>query len=147
MLARAPRRVPTQGGGHDARGVDGASRARPPDRDSSGIVGLLLAVLESGPLHGCAIIVEVQRRSGGALELPTGTVYPALNRLERVGLLRSSWTAVGGRRRRSYRLTSAGRRSLTAQRTAWREFTTTIGAVLDGVSAPLDRVSAPRSAT
>lgn len=93
--------------------------------------GLLLAVLEPAPLHGYAIIAAVQRRSGGALELRTGTIYPTLQRLERLGLLRSSWDAVGERRRRRYELTDAGRRALADERTAWREFTAAIGSVLD----------------
>ncbi|MEU6270720.1 PadR family transcriptional regulator [Saccharopolyspora shandongensis] len=93
--------------------------------------GLLLAVLEHGPLHGYAIITEVHQRSGGALELRTGTIYPALNRLERLGLLRSSWESIGERRRRCYRLTDAGRGNLAKARTAWDEFTATIGAVLN----------------
>lgn len=92
--------------------------------------GLLLAVLEPEPLHGYAIITAVQRRSGGTLELRTGTVYPALNRLERTGLLRSTWESVGERRRRCYELTDAGRRALAEERTAWREFTTAISSVL-----------------
>ncbi|MBA0052524.1 PadR family transcriptional regulator [Streptomyces sp. AJS327] len=93
--------------------------------------GLLLAALEAGPLHGYAIITAVQRRSGGVLELRTGTVYPALNRLERLGLLNSSWCSSGERRRRAYELTGAGRRALAGERSAWREFTTAVGAVLD----------------
>ncbi|PKW13742.1 PadR family transcriptional regulator [Saccharopolyspora spinosa] len=93
--------------------------------------GLLLAVLENGPLHGYAIITAVQRSSGGALELRTGTIYPALNRLERLGLLRSSWESVGERRRRCYELTDTGQRNLAKERTAWDEFTTAIGAVLN----------------
>ncbi|WP_129841838.1 helix-turn-helix transcriptional regulator [Streptomyces sp. RFCAC02] len=93
--------------------------------------GVLLAVLEDGPLHGYAIITAVQRRSGGALELRTGTVYPALARLERLGLLRSHWqTSAGERRRRAYELTGAGRQALAGERAAWREFTSAIGAVL-----------------
>ncbi|QXJ22913.1 helix-turn-helix transcriptional regulator [Actinomadura graeca] len=92
--------------------------------------GLLLSVLETGPLHGYAIIAAVQERSGGALELRTGTMYPALNRLERLGLLRSSWQSAGERRRRCYELTDAGRRGLADERAAWREFTTAIGSVL-----------------
>ncbi|MBT2211708.1 MULTISPECIES: PadR family transcriptional regulator [Actinomadura] len=93
--------------------------------------GLLLAVLEPGPLHGYAIITAVQRRSGGALELRTGTIYPALQRLERLGLLSSSWDAVGERRRRRYALTDAGARALATERTAWNEFTAAIGSVLN----------------
>ncbi|WP_274564802.1 PadR family transcriptional regulator [Streptomyces spiramyceticus] len=98
--------------------------------------GLLLAVLESGPLHGYAIIAAVQRRSGGVLELRTGTIYPALNRLERLGLLTSSWQADGERRRRCYELTDAGRRTLAGERTAWSEFTTAIGSVLNPAAPP-----------
>ncbi|GFH39278.1 PadR family transcriptional regulator [Streptomyces pacificus] len=98
--------------------------------------GLLLAVLETGPLHGYAIITAVQQRSGGVLELRTGTIYPALNRLERIGLLRSSWQTTGERRRRCYELTEAGRRTLAGERTAWREFTTAIGSVLNPVAPP-----------
>ncbi|MFH8580864.1 PadR family transcriptional regulator [Streptomyces zaomyceticus] len=93
--------------------------------------GLLLAVLEPGPLHGYAIIAAVQQRSGGVLELRTGTIYPALNRLERTGLLSSSWQSSGERRRRCYELTDAGRRTLAGERTAWREFTAAIGSVLN----------------
>ncbi|GAA3953055.1 helix-turn-helix transcriptional regulator [Actinomadura viridis] len=92
---------------------------------------LLLAVLESGPLHGYAIITAVQERSGGALELRKGTIYPALNRLERLGLLRGDWESVGERRRRRYELTDAGRRSLARERTEWDEFITAIGSVLN----------------
>ncbi|MFF7453490.1 PadR family transcriptional regulator [Kitasatospora sp. NPDC008115] len=98
--------------------------------------GLLLAVLESGPLHGYAIITAVQQRSGGALELRTGTIYPALNRLERVGLLAGSWQSAGERRRRCYELTEAGRRTLAGERTAWQEFTAAIGSVLNPVTPP-----------
>ncbi|MCF2530180.1 PadR family transcriptional regulator [Yinghuangia soli] len=93
--------------------------------------GLLLAVLEQGPLHGYAIITAVRERSGGVLDLRTGTIYPALNRLERVGLLGSDWDAVGERRRRAYHLTDAGRASLAEERSSWREFTAAIGSVLD----------------
>ncbi|MFI0038622.1 PadR family transcriptional regulator [Streptomyces mutabilis] len=98
--------------------------------------GLLLAVLEPGPLHGYAIIAAVQQRSGGALELRTGTIYPALNRLERLGLLSSSWQSSGERRRRCYELTDAGRHTLAGERTAWNEFTAAIGSVLNPPAPP-----------
>ncbi|GAB3873134.1 PadR family transcriptional regulator [Dactylosporangium cerinum] len=91
---------------------------------------LLLAVLDGEPRHGYAIIEALQERSGGSLTLPTGTVYPALRRLERAGYVESAWSTVGGRERRTYRLTSAGRKVLAEERSAWQEFTATIGAVL-----------------
>ncbi|WP_327251487.1 PadR family transcriptional regulator [Streptomyces sp. NBC_01244] len=98
--------------------------------------GLLLAVLEPGPLHGYAIIAAVQQRSSGALELRTGTIYPALQRLERLGLLDSNWDAVGERRRRRYELTEAGRGSLAQERSAWAEFAAAIGSVLNPAIPP-----------
>ena len=91
---------------------------------------LLLATLEAGPRHGYAIIHAVRAGSAGRIDLPTGTVYPALHRLERAGLLTSSWSTDQGRPRRTYRLTAAGRRALGAERTAWQEFATAVTAVL-----------------
>ncbi|MBO3751383.1 helix-turn-helix transcriptional regulator [Streptosporangiaceae bacterium NEAU-GS5] len=94
--------------------------------------GMLLAVLEHEPLHGYAIIEALRERSGGALDVPTGTVYPALRRLERAGHLASEWVTTGGRSRRTYRLTGSGHRALAAARSAWQSFTDVIGGVLRG---------------
>jgi DNA-binding PadR family transcriptional regulator len=69
-------------------------------------------------------------RSGGHVDLPTGTVYPALHRLERAGLVRASWSAAGGRRRRVYQLTAAGRRALDSERSTWRDFSAAVTALL-----------------
>ena len=93
---------------------------------------LILAVVEREPLHGYAIIEALQVRSGGEIDLPTGTVYPALRRLEAAGYLASSWSETGGRRRRTYKLSSAGRRALARQREEWRTF----ASVMDGVLRP-----------
>ena len=94
--------------------------------------GLLLAALEAGPLHGYAVMEVLRAGSGGRFDLPTGTVYPALHRLERAGLVHSRWSTEGGRRRRSYSLTEAGRRALTAERSQWREFSGAVSALLEG---------------
>jgi DNA-binding PadR family transcriptional regulator len=91
---------------------------------------LLLAVLEAGPQHGYAVIESLRTGSGGALDLPTGTVYPALHRLERAGLVASDWHTVGGRRRRAYHLTASGRSALGEQRAVWEQFSTAVTAVL-----------------
>ncbi|MGW0804543.1 helix-turn-helix transcriptional regulator [Nonomuraea sp. NPDC002799] len=101
-----------------------------PDALRGHMDALLLSVLEAEPLHGYAIIEALQQRSGGALNVPTGTVYPALRRLERIGYLSSEWATVGGRKRRTYRLTASGRKQLAGERTAWREFAAVIGGVL-----------------
>ncbi|ASW56729.1 PadR family transcriptional regulator [Plantactinospora sp. KBS50] len=87
---------------------------------------LLLAVLDGEALHGYAVIEALRTRSGGNLDLPTGTVYPALRRLERAGYVSSDWSTVGGRQRRTYRLTGTGRRALDGERAEWREFQATL---------------------
>jgi DNA-binding PadR family transcriptional regulator len=93
---------------------------------------LLLAALETGPKHGYAVMEALRESTGGRLDLPTGTIYPALHRLEAAGLIAGSWSVVGGRRRRSYALTDAGERKLSGQRADWRDFTAIIGAALEG---------------
>ncbi|MFI6101248.1 PadR family transcriptional regulator [Lentzea sp. NPDC051213] len=103
-----------------------------PDALRGHLDALLLATLDGRQLHGYAIIEALQQGSGGALDLPTGTVYPALRRLERAGHVVSDWSTVGGRKRRTYKLTSTGQRALNAERSAWQEFTTVIDGVLGG---------------
>lgn len=88
-------------------------------------------------MHGYAIIEALQARSGGALDLPTGTVYPALRRLERAALLSGAWSTVGGRERCTYTLTRAGRHALATTRAEWSEFAAVVEAVLrPGSPAP-----------
>ena len=91
---------------------------------------LLLAILADEPAHGYLIIEELKRRSAGAFDLPEGTVYPALHRLEESRLLASSWASGTGRRRRVYRLTARGRRALTGARRDWQGFTRAVEAVV-----------------
>ena len=93
---------------------------------------LLMAIVEREPLHGYAIIEELRRRSRGEFDLPEGTVYPALHRLERAGLLASSWAVESGRRRRVYELTRKGRKALQERRQEWRGFSSTVATVLEG---------------
>jgi DNA-binding PadR family transcriptional regulator len=98
---------------------------------------LLLAAVRTRPAHGYAIIEELRRRSGGAFDLPEGTVYPALHRLERAGLLGSAWSeapAGGTRRRRVYRLTGRGHAALAERELAWARFAGGVGAVLRGAA-------------
>ena len=90
---------------------------------------LILGVLAGGPLHGYAIIEELKQRSGGSLDLPEGTVYPALHRLEAAGLLSSAWSE-GARRRRVYHLTTRGKRELGQRRSEWSKFVKAVDAVL-----------------
>lgn len=94
---------------------------------------IVLAALESGPAHGYAIIEAIRARSGGTFDLPEGTIYPALHRLEEAGLLTSDWTTPpGGRRRRVYALTRRGTSRLAEGRKAWDRFATAVNASLGG---------------
>lgn len=93
---------------------------------------LLLAVISDGPSHGYAVIEQLRARSAEAFDLPEGTVYPALHRLERSGLLDSSWDSTAGRPRRVYRITSRGRSRLGEQRAAWAEFAGAVTYILEG---------------
>jgi DNA-binding PadR family transcriptional regulator len=99
--------------------------------------GLLLASLEAGPRHGYAIMEALRAGSGGQFDLPTGTVYPALRRLEQAGLIRGTWSEAGGRRRRVYDLTPAGRRTLAAERGTWRDFSAAVTALLEPAPRPV----------
>lgn len=96
---------------------------------------MILAVVEPEPLHGYAIMEALLARSGGELDLPTGTLYPALRRLERAGYLASEWSTVGGRKRRTYQLTAAGRKSLTSSKAEWDAFRAVVESVLRPGSA------------
>lgn len=97
---------------------------------------LVLAVLAAGPLHGYAVIEELRARSGDSFDLPEGTIYPVLHRLEREGLLASVWSEAVGRPRRTYTVTRAGRKALAEQRRAWQAFSDAVGRVLGGAPWP-----------
>jgi transcriptional regulator len=83
---------------------------------------LLLATLRDRELHGYALIEHLKQASGGTFELPEGTIYPALHRLERSGLLSSRWSSESGRRRRVYKLTRKGAAALHERKQAWKQF-------------------------
>jgi PadR family transcriptional regulator, regulatory protein PadR len=96
---------------------------------------LVLAVLEDGARHGYGIIEQLRLRSNDRFDLPEGTVYPALHRLERAGLVTSSRQTVGGRDRRVYRLSRRGRAALTDHRTEWRRFSSAVTSILGATPA------------
>ena len=92
--------------------------------------GMILAVVGTAPAHGYAVIEELRRRSAGTFDLPEGTVYPALHRLEAEGLLASTWASASGRKRRVYRLTRRGRSALEQRRREWTDFSRAVQGVL-----------------
>ena len=96
--------------------------------------GLLLAVLAEAPGHGYELSQRLTQRSGGELGVHEGSLYPALHRLERGGLVESAWSTGEGRRRRIYRLTRAGRSAVKESRREWRAFSTAVDRVLGGTA-------------
>ena len=97
---------------------------------------IVLAALETGPAHGYAIIESIKKGSANTFDLPEGTVYPALHRLEEAGLLSSSWvTPQGGRKRRVYALTRSGTNALGERRKAWGRFSHAVDMMLKGARA------------
>src|ERR1700680_3607995 len=84
---------------------------------------LILRTLLAGPSHGHAIAKHIQRTSEELLQVETGSLYPALHRLEAKGWIEASWDLSDkGKRARFYRLTTLGRKQLVAERSKWEAF-------------------------
>jgi PadR family transcriptional regulator PadR len=84
---------------------------------------LILRTLLTGPAHGHAIAKTIQRTSEDLLQVETGSLYPALHRLEAKGWIDASWElSVKGKRAKFYRLTRKGRKQLTAEQSKWETF-------------------------
>jgi len=104
-----------------------------PDLLKGNIQTIILAVLETGSLHGYGIAKEIERRSDDALAFGEGTIYPALKALEREGLIVGTWnTSSGGPAKKLYSLTEPGTRELDRRRGVWRRFSRTIDQVIGG---------------
>jgi PadR family transcriptional regulator PadR len=93
---------------------------------------MVLATVRGGPAHGYALVRQLAEQSAGAFQLGEGTLYPSLHRLEHDGLVASDWTKHAGRRRRVYRLTTAGEVSLAERRSDWKAFAGGMNALLEG---------------
>jgi len=95
---------------------------------------LILRTLLSGSAHGHAIAKHIQRTSEELLQVETGSLYPALHRLEVKGWVAASWELSDkGKRARYYRLTPLGRKHLVAERSKWEAFSRAIGLVLNPI--------------
>jgi DNA-binding PadR family transcriptional regulator len=97
---------------------------------------MLLAILSDGPAHGYAVLQQLRDRSATVFDLPEGTIYPALHRLEKAGLLASDWDDASGRKRRVYAVTKRGRSVLEAKQAEWAGFVQAVEAVLRGAPWP-----------
>ena len=97
---------------------------------------LVLAVVARRPTHGYAVIEALRSRSGGFIDLPEGSLYPALYRLESAGLLKSDARVVGGRTRRTYQITAAGRTALKERQSAWQRLVRSVAAIVGDGPVP-----------
>ena len=91
---------------------------------------LLLAIVVDGPAHGYAVIEALRSRSDGMFDLPEGTIYPALHRLENQGLLQSTWSENSARRKRIYQITPRGSQALAARQNEWKQFSKAVNATV-----------------
>jgi len=92
---------------------------------------LLLSVIGREPMYGYQIIKELEKRSSGYFQFREGTLYPALHRLEKAGLVTGQWKKLpSGQVRRYYTLTDKGRQALEEKLSVWRGFSTAINAVV-----------------
>jgi transcriptional regulator len=93
---------------------------------------LILKAVSLKPLHGYGVLLRIQQISGDALEIPQGSLYPALYRLEHQDLISSEWgQSENNRRAKYYTLTAAGRRRLREETAGWNRLATAIGAALN----------------
>jgi PadR family transcriptional regulator PadR len=97
---------------------------------------LVLRTLLPGPSHGHAIAKHIQRTSEDLLQVETGSLYPALHRLEANGWVAASWNLSDkGKRARYYRLTRLGRKQLASEQSKWKAFSRAMGLLLNPVDA------------
>jgi transcriptional regulator len=95
---------------------------------------MVLKAVSLGPLHGYGVLLRIQQISGNRLEIPQGSLYPALYRLEHEGWIASEWgQSDNNRRAKYYRLTAAGRRRLQTETRKWNHMADAIGAILSAV--------------
>jgi transcriptional regulator len=93
---------------------------------------LILKAVSLGPQHGYGVLLRINQITGGALTIEQGTLYPALYRLERQGLLHAHWgTSDNNRRAKYYRLTAAGRKRMGEETAGWNRLVAAMAAVLN----------------
>jgi PadR family transcriptional regulator, regulatory protein PadR len=93
---------------------------------------LILQILSLEPLHGYAIAQRLQQRSGEAVQVNQGSLYPALHRLEQRGWLKAEWRASDtGRDAKFYALTRAGRKQLVVEKESWNRLTSAVRLIFD----------------
>jgi len=95
---------------------------------------LILQTLQWGPQHGYGITQAIKANSGEVLRVDTGSLYPALHRLERQKWISSDWkTSENNQRVKVYKLTAKGKRQLSSERSRWEQLTAAIGGILNPI--------------
>jgi transcriptional regulator len=103
---------------------------------------LILQVLFWGPQHGYGISTAIRTNSGELLQVETGSLYPALHRLEKQGWVKSEWKVTeANQRAKFYQLTAGGRKQLLSERNRWSQMVTAIGGILDPGKSPVESES------
>ena len=99
---------------------------------------LILKAVSLQPLHGYGVLLRISQISKGALEIPQGSLYPALYRLEHQGLIDSEWgDSENNRKAKYYELTAAGRKRLKEETASWNQLTSAVASVLDATPEEL----------
>lgn len=94
---------------------------------------LILRTLQWGPQHGYGIVLALRTQSGDVVQVETGSLYPALHRLERKGWVRSEWRQTESKQRaRYYRITASGKKQLAADLSRWERIVAAIGSIMQG---------------
>jgi transcriptional regulator len=95
---------------------------------------LILKAVSLGDLHGYGVLLRLQQLTGGRLQIQQGSLYPALYRLERKGLITAEWGESENKRKaKFYRLTASGRKQLKAETSLWNDFSSVVAGVLNAV--------------
>ena len=98
------------------------------------IDSLLLCLILQQPMYGYQIIKELEKKSQGYFKLKEGTLYPALHRLEKAGLILGNWQMLpNGRQRRYYHITEKGYQTLVAKRNQWQDFFNAMNLIIQPV--------------
>ena len=110
--------------------------ARPTELLPGTLDMLILKAVSLKPLHGYGVLLRIRQISGNALDIPQGSLYPALFRLEHQGLIAAKWgTSDNNRRAKFYTVTAAGRRRLTEETAGWNRLADAIGTALNATIA------------
>jgi PadR family transcriptional regulator PadR len=95
---------------------------------------LVLQVLQLEPLHGVAVADRIRQITAGTFDVPAGSLFPALHRLEQEGWIEGEWSVESGRRIKSYALTGSGRKQLATEKRSWLRAVEAVGQVIDATS-------------